>query len=736
MVKSTYREGERERRSERDRGRSNGRAAAPPPNPSGIDIWFVLGVLRRWWKVVVPVGLLAGTVAGAAIALSFQPTYQAKVLLWIDSEPQYLVQPNPSAARGFVDNQLGLIRSSLVLGPALGRQEIASLPEVAAAAEPVNALRNHVGVAKAFGRDHYYLTGSAKNPQHAALLANAVADVYLELVDDFQNDRDKDLVRLLEEERVASEREVNRLRDNVQQLTIAQTGRDPFAFRPDIERMDSLPLAQIQGQLTSLRVEEVVLRSQILAVQQYLSESPNEVPEDVLDGLVAKHDGVRGLAERIAGLRRMVEEIEDRSTRPDEVPLYRSAKTQIPEEEEKLDELKKTVREKSAVQFLASLKEQRANRLSDLESRLKELLVRKQALETSFSLEVEKIRQYSGEDLTLQMARADLSRASDVLNRISGRIFMLRTEQRAPKRVALLEPAQVPQRPVEILPLKNIGLAFAASFAVPFLLALLWDFGNRQIVTPEQVQQQSQLPVVGEIATLPLTAGGGRYFRRNSSRRQLRLFEESVEALRMFLVLTADLREARVLAICSAATQEGKTTVASQLAISLARSSSGTTLLVDGDLRAPSIHEVFERQNERGLVEVLRGEATLADVVVTDWHEHLHLLHAGKLHGSPHKLLTTDSFTRFLDETRARYDYVVFDTAPVLAAAESLVIAAQSDATLVCTRKDVSRQEQVRKACERLSGADANVVGCVFSGIPLSHYRYRYGGYYYGEERS
>jgi capsular exopolysaccharide synthesis family protein len=276
-------------------------------------------------------------------------------------------------------------------------------------------------------------------------------------------------------------------------------------------------------------------------------------------------------------------------------------------------------------------------------------------------------------------------------------------------------------------------MAFAMAFTGPFVLALLWDLRGRRITTAEELEEQTNAPIVGEIATLPFGAGRSRYFGRKRAGRHVRLFEESVESLRIGLVLTKSLRDAQVLVVTSAATQEGKTTLAAQLAISMARATEdGLTLLVDGDMRAPDIHEIFEVENNEGLADVLGRDCSLADAVVTTWDERLHLLPAGQLKGNPHKLVNTPVVNNLLDEARAKYRYIIIDTAPVLAAGESVEIASVADATLVCTRRDVSRQDQVRKAYTRLSAGGANVVGCVFSGIPLSRYKYRYGGYGYG----
>ena len=98
---------------------------------------------------------------------------------------------------------------------------------------------------------------------------------------------------------------------------------------------------------------------------------------------------------------------------------------------------------------------------------------------------------------------------------------------------------------------------------------------------------------------------------------------------------------------------------------------------------------------------------------------------------SPHRLLSADGMRALLDTALEKYKYVVVDTAPVLAAGETLAIASQTDATLVCVMRDVSRSDAVLRTSRRLEAAGANVVGTVFSGVPVRQYTYRYGDYRY-----
>ncbi|GIW91308.1 MAG: hypothetical protein KatS3mg109_1740 [Pirellulaceae bacterium] len=217
------------------------------------------------------------------------------------------------------------------------------------------------------------------------------------------------------------------------------------------------------------------------------------------------------------------------------------------------------------------------------------------------------------------------------------------------------------------------------------------------------------------------------------------MFEESIDQLRISLLLSENAKNKRVFAMVSAVSGEGKTSIASQLAVSVARTSHEPILLIDADMRAPSLHHVFHVENSPGLAEVLSGEATL-DQAIVRWDDYVHVLPAGHLAQNPNVLVTNERMRKLFDELKARYPYVIVDCPPLLAATEAYVMAREADGAMLCVMRDVSRSIQVRKAYERLCAVGADTVGLVLSGVPTYEYAYRYGGYtryykrYYREE--
>jgi capsular exopolysaccharide synthesis family protein len=318
----------------------------------------------------------------------------------------------------------------------------------------------------------------------------------------------------------------------------------------------------------------------------------------------------------------------------------------------------------------------------------------------------------------LAFLQGDLSREEEVFERIASRLMALRTEQRAPERVNRLQSAEVPTAPVVSVATlyKKMGLACFGSFLLPFALAVLRERLLQRVGDVRQLREDLHLPVVGQIAQLPLRAHSLQQTASRRAREDLQLFQESVDALRVCLMTSESLQDMRVLAVTSAANNEGKTSVAVQLAVSIAGACGEKTLLIDGDLRSPDVHRVLGVAGRPGLAELLAHECRIEDGAIQNWSN---------------RLLGNGAFGELLEELRRRYRYIVIDTPPVLAASEAVILARAADACLLCAMRDVSRVEQVREVGSRLAVAGAEPVGIVLSGIPSRQYGYYYGRYSY-----
>jgi capsular exopolysaccharide synthesis family protein len=188
-----------------------------------------------------------------------------------------------------------------------------------------------------------------------------------------------------------------------------------------------------------------------------------------------------------------------------------------------------------------------------------------------------------------------------------------------------------------------------------------------------------------------------------------------------------------VLQITSPAAGDGKSTLAANLSISLAQSGK-KTILVESDFRRPTVHKLTGVANEIGIVQVLRGQAELADVIQPLKVDGLSVLPCGKLPGNPSELLTRPEYEELLEVLRQKFDFVVIDTPPVLVVTDSSSVAPRVDAVIMCMRLSRHTRDLGRRAMDQLRDIGADVVGMVINGVVESD-AYGYGSYNYSDYR-
>jgi polysaccharide biosynthesis transport protein len=213
-------------------------------------------------------------------------------------------------------------------------------------------------------------------------------------------------------------------------------------------------------------------------------------------------------------------------------------------------------------------------------------------------------------------------------------------------------------------------------------------------------------------------------------------FSESFRALRTSMRLSTTSRQSKVIAVTSCQPAEGKSTVSVNMAAVLAQSGK-KVILVDTDMRRPSVYKRLRMEGGKGLSELLTGYYTLDEVTQT--HETLTMLDvipSGTVPPLPADLLASDQMAEVVRQLRDRYDYVIFDTPPVLSVTDPAIVAAQSDGMVLVIRQGYCTRRMLSRAAEILRDLDVKVYGFVFNGVDaslpeyygyLGYYTYEYG---------
>lgn len=201
---------------------------------------------------------------------------------------------------------------------------------------------------------------------------------------------------------------------------------------------------------------------------------------------------------------------------------------------------------------------------------------------------------------------------------------------------------------------------------------------------------------------------------------------ERYRLIRTNIHLSSGDKEIRSIVVTSAEPSDGKTTTAANLAIVLAQQGE-QVLLVDADLRKPSVHYAFNVNNIHGLTSVLTKRISLDKAISNTHVPNLDILTSGPIPHNPSELLDSKSMERLMEELKGMYEYVVFDTPPVLAVTDPQIMAHKSDGVVIVVSSGKTSREGAMKAKELLEKAKAQLLGVVVNEVKSKADYYQYG---------
>ena len=206
---------------------------------------------------------------------------------------------------------------------------------------------------------------------------------------------------------------------------------------------------------------------------------------------------------------------------------------------------------------------------------------------------------------------------------------------------------------------------------------------------------------------------------------------EAYRTLRTNIQYSSFDKEIRSIAVTSAEPAEGKSTVAGNLALSFAQNDK-KVILLDCDLRKPSVHKNFRISNIKGLSEVLLGKVDINDVIQKR-NDNLDVLTSGKIPPNPSEMLSSMAMTNLIEELKEKYEIIILDTAPLKAVTDAQILATKVDGTILVTRAERTKKEAVLEAKSLLEKVGANIIGTVLHAVENNKNKYYY---YYGSDES
>lgn len=755
---------------------------SPQPEPE-FNLAEYLGMVRRHWRLVAVALLFALVAAGVHYAIT-PKEYAATSTIQIERRNLSPVASSPSPwfenfwNLEFYPTQYELLQSrglaervvkSLDLmndpsfnpGAALSKERTGA--GSAATAEQDEAtlgqlalqLKGGLAVEPVRNTQLVRLSFRSSSPEFAARAANAFAESFIDMgVEDRYASAGK-----------ASTFLGSQIETLKQEVADKEAQLQAFSRTSDIVTLDPESNVTLQ-RLENLNMALMEAKKARIEKESRYHEAMTAPAEVLADSLAP---GVVG------GLRsqqlQMEQEYETRlkTFKPD-WPDMVSLRTQIEKGKQHLDgvirEMVQKVRSGVTAEYQAILRQEQSL-AAELE------LIKKEAIDQSSSAV-----QFTNLKVEIQTRRELLDQ---LIRQQSETEVAVRLQDTRESNVRIIDQALVPGGPFRPSLRKNLtyGLLFGLLFGIG--AALLIEFLDRTVKTPEEIERKlglATLAVIQDIADVgkaygysaygygdtptgeaprvrpgkgKSAAGGGWLEKKKGTptsppqielvphERPRTLISESYRSLRTALLLSSA-RELKVVAVTSAMAGEGKTATASNLAVVLAQLGR-PVLIMDCDLRKPRLHQVFRVSNRLGLVNQLTATAELDAVILPTEVPNLWVLPSGPMPPNPSELLASERLRELLRTLRGRFDYVILDTPPALAVTDSTLVSSFADGVVLTLRSNKVTREEARLVRDRLRKADVKILGAVLNryraiqaGVGGS-YRY-YETYGYGAEES
>lgn len=710
--------------------------AAPSPfgaiGGSAVTPRFALNVLRRWWKLSVVLGAVLAAIAGVIAYMTYIPQYQS--VTWLKLNPRtWVLTPDEIDRRVFINTQRELVRSPPILAEALAKPGVASLPIFDGVDDPINWLAGRIAARSVGDSDLFTISLESRYKDSVAKVVNAVREAYIANINnETLKSNDTNLTALeRERQRRFSDIENDKNRLGILRQELDEKGGANVKINDEDEIRLKTLADDLRKQLSSVEVEIMTKTAELNGLERAIGDpSSIKIEPKALEEHVDADPTVAALYEQRDAEAKKMADLNKFATKEGSIVAtkIKAYAANIAKLEEKIDETRKAVRPEIEKHLLSEARKHREELLGVTRKKLEADQNKLEALTQQYKKAQEDALNAGQTTLAIEFLKDDIERKVDVFQKIVDRIEAIRTESTRLPQVQLLLEAPEPIEPIGRGPLTQGLIVAGVAFLFPFAGFFLWELKSRRVGDVDDVREATNLRVIGEISTLPVRTkfmpGSSKKFEESLTR-----FEESIDYLRTSILIARHQRHLQSLVVCSAASREGKSTVAAHLSSSLARGIGGRVLLVDADMRRPHLHRLLDQDPANGLVDYLAGRIEIDAVIRSTWVDRLDFVASGILDTPVGVLLASDRFERFLREAEKHYEFIIIDVPPILPVSEGLVIAKAADGAIYCSLRDVSTFSNAARACDKLRGAGVHMIGAVFNGVPSREYGA--SGYYY-----
>ncbi len=671
-------------------------------------------VLERWW--VVCLCLLLGGILSAFLISREQTLYAARAVLFIEQQKEQVldrvksVREDEIRSIDMINTIVETLNSYPMADRVAKRLDLAKDPAFVSAVEWDAAKDGELTNATAAGYLPKFVASSYRemtrlidivsrspDPQLSTKLANAYADEYLRM--------------LMEQTTEATK--------SASQFLVEEAARLGAKMRLAEEAMQSFRERERAASLETMLSEAQAIVDQTTVEMQQLEGFIRLLDADLL--------AVSGLGGDTAQLLRLANVGAD--------PRVAQMNLQVESLEREMDEMSRRYREghpahtgvKTRLELMRSnLSSLVAEVIGQLEARRAQAETQLGKLREKRSNAEKRLLEITGKSVEYNTLSRNLEADRALYESVLARLKEVDVTSGLTDQSITIQERALGAGPVPSQTVRNVLLGVLGGLAVGVAMAFGLNYLDPSMRTIEQVEQRTGLGVIAAVPRIKAKAvsgGGGAMLPTVVDRKGI--VAEAFRTMRATLALVSGRDKNRVFLVTSAIPGEGKTFTSSNFAATLAQQDF-RTLLIDADLRKPSVSKLLYNENLKpGLSEVLLGTTTLDEAIIQTKIDKLSLLPAGGIAPNPSELLAQGRLREVLDELRGRYDRIVIDSSPVLAVRDPLLLAPYVDASCLIVRAGYSPSKASAQAVRLL--AEANVAA---TGVVLNAVRQGSGAYY------
>ena len=298
-----------------------------------------------------------------------------------------------------------------------------------------------------------------------------------------------------------------------------------------------------------------------------------------------------------------------------------------------------------------------------------------------------------------------------------------------------IDQAKPPKEPIKPKKKMNLILGFIVGLGLGVGITFLREYLDTSVKTIEDLEQMN----FGVLGSIPFISSQS-VVKNNGKVGEITLIEsrlithfapkspvsEAYRSLRTNIQFAKADKKVKTALVTSSVPGEGKSTTVANLAITFAQMGA-KTLLIDADLRRPVLHGIFGCSRNEGLTNVLVGRSTLEEAIHETRIEGLSLLVSGTLPPNPSELLNSKVMVKLIDKVSSIYDFVLFDTPPVIAVTDAAVLSTNVDGVVLIVKSGETSREVIERSRMLLEKVNANLLGVLVNGVNVSM---MYGSYY------